>query len=378
VQTAPPAATADGQQAVENVADWPHAQAGVCGGPGGLLPILTSKPLAEPTGLRLTVGAFGIRTVDLDTGVVSAKPQVALRDGNVVQDRRTLGSTSYLLVNSCGGTARVLSYAPGRPATNLSSDIAVGQLFGDGSDGIWMATFGKTGLSSAALQVQLVRLDRPGTVLLPANSFPLTFSGHRVVCELLSPSGMQQTRLVVFDTALHRVVRDLGPASSFTPSQNVLIWTSQACSAATTCQLHTYDVRTGIGTVRGYALPVEAGLTGGVLSPDGRRLAFQLPRMEPDLRFTTALPGSPSDLVVLDLRTGVLDPVPNLELPPGASVGLSFSNDGRWLVAAVTGDQRSQLLAWRSGLTQPLVSSARLPGPIADPVPFLIAPSARG
>jgi hypothetical protein len=375
VQTAPPAATADGQQAVENVADWPHAQVGVCGGPGGLLPILTSKPLAEPTGVRLTVGGYGIRTVDLDTGLVSAKPQVALRDGNVVQDRRVQGGTSYLLVGSCGGTSRVLSYTPGRPATNLSSNLASGQLFGGGADGVWMATFSSIVLSSAALQVQLVRLDRPGTVLLPANSFPLTFSGHRVVCELLSPNGMEMTRLVVFDTRSHRVVRDLGPASSFTTSQTEVLWASQLCSAASTCQLHSYDVRTGIGTERGYALPVTAALSFGVLSPDGRRLAFQLPRLEADPRYTTSFPSTPSDLVVLDLPTGVLEPVPNLELPPSTTVGLTFSNDSRWLVAAVTGDRDSQLLAWRSGLTQPLVSPAKLPGPIADPVPFLIAPS---
>src|SRR6185503_13418052 len=149
--------------------------------------------------------------------------------------------------------------------------------------------------------VQLVRLDRPATVQLPANSFPLTFSGHRVVCELLSTTGMQPTRLVVFDIALHRVIRDLGPASSFTASQNVLVWTSQPCSAATTCQLHTYDVRTETDTTRGYALPVEAGLAGGVLSPDGHRLAFQLTRMTADPRYTTTLPGAPSDLVLLDL-----------------------------------------------------------------------------
>jgi hypothetical protein len=291
-----------------------------------------------------------------------------------VMDRRTLGGTSYLLVSSCGGTNRVLSYASGRPATNLSSDIAVSQLFGGGTDGVWMATFSKIVLSDAVLQVQLVRLDRPGTVLLPANSFPLTFSGHRVVCELLSPTGMQ-TRLVVFDTALHRVVRDLGPASSFTPSQNVLVWTPQACSAVASCPVLTYDVRTGVETVRGYSLPVEAGVTGGVLSPDGRRLAFQLPRMEPEPRYTTPLPGSPSDLVVLDLRTGVLEPVPNLELPPGTTIGLTFSSDSRWLVTAVTGERGSQLLAWHSGLTQPLASAAKLPGPIADPVPFLLGPA---
>ena len=71
----------------------------------------------------------------------------------------------------------------------------------------------------------------------------------------------------------------------------------------------------------------------------------------------------------------MLEPVPNLELPPGSVLGLTFSADSRWLVTAVTGDQDSQLLAWRSGLTQPLVSPARLPGPIADPVPFLAAPA---
>lgn len=377
VQTAPPAATANGQQAVENAADWPRAKVGVCGGPGGLLPILTSQPLAEPTGVRLTVGGFGIRTVDLDTGLVSATPQVALRDGNVVRDRRQLGNTSYLLVDSCGGTSRVLSYAPGRPATNLSSNLAADRLFGSGADGVWMATFSKIELSSAALQVQLVRLDRPAAALLPPDSFPVAFNGHRVICELLSPNGMELTRLVVFDTVLHRVVRDLGPEASFTSSRTEVLWTSQLCSAATTCQLHTYDVRTGISTVRGYALPVEAGLDGGVLSPDGRRLAFQLPRMAPDPRYTTQLPGGPSDLVVLDLPTGVLEPVPNLELPPGSTVGLTFSSDSRWLVTAVNGEDGSQLLAWRSGLTQPLASPARLPGPMADPVPFLAAPAPR-
>lgn len=376
VQTAPPAATADGQQVTEELPGWPKAQVGVCGGPGGPLPILTSRPLTEPTGVRLTIGGYGIRTVDLDSGVVSSKPQVALRDGNVVQDRRTLGSTSYLLVGSCGGTNRVLSYAPGRPATNLSSNLAAEQLFGGGADGVWMATFAAP--ASAALQVQLVRLDRPGAVLLPPDSFPLALSGHRVVCEQLSPYGLGMTTLVVFDTRLHRVVRDLGPATSFTTSRTTVLWTSQLCSAASDCQLRSYDVRTGISTIRGYALPVESALNSGVLSPDGKRLAFQLPRLESDPRFAISLPGNPSDLVVLNLQSGVLEPVPNLELPPGTTVGLTFSNDSRWLVTAVTGDQGSRLLAWRSGLTQPLASPAKLPGPIADPVPFLLTAAPSG
>ena len=371
VLAAPPAVTADGQQAGENVPAWPQAAKGGCGGPGGLLPILTTKPLAEPTGVRLTVGSFGIRTVQLDTGAVSSKPQVVLRDGNLVLDRRTVGNTSYLMVGSCGGNVRVLSYAPGRPATNLGNNVAATQLFGNGADGAWMASFLPATQTPAALQVQLVRLDRPGKMLLPANSFPLAFSGHLVVCESVSPTGSQPARLVIFDIVGHRVVRDLGLAGSFSQSQGVVIWTSQPCSAPGSCQLHIYDVRTGIGTERNYALPVESGVTGAVLSPDRSRLAFQLPRLSGDPRYSTELPGTPSDLVVLNLGTGVLEPVPNLELPPGSWVAMAFSADSRWLVTAVTGQHGPQLLAWRSGLTSVLASSAQLPGPVPDPVPLL-------
>jgi hypothetical protein len=371
VQTAPPAVTVDGQQAAETLQSWPHAATGVCGGRGSLLPILTSRPLAEPTGVRLVVGGFGIRTVDVDSGAVSASPQVALREGNLVLDRRTLGATSYLMVGSCGGSIRVLSYAAGRPARNLGNDIAATLLFGNSTDGVWMASFLPGTQTSAALQVELVRLDRPGRVLLPANSFPLAFSGHLVVGETISPSGMKPPELIVFDSARRRIVRDLGPASSFSQSRGVVIWTSQPCSAATSCQLHTFDVRTGRSTTRGYSLPVEAGVTGAVLSPDRGRLAFQLPRMSGDPRYSTDIPGTPSDLVVLNLGTGILEPVPNLELPPGSQVAMAFSPDSRWLVTAVTGQRGPQLLSWRSGLTTVLASSARLPGPVPDPVPLL-------
>ena len=371
VRTAPPAVTADGQQASEEAQDWPHASSGRCGGPGGLLPILTAKPLAEPTRVRLTVGSFGIRTVDLDTGVVSLTPQVALRDGNLVLDRRSVGNTSYLLVGSCGGSIRVLSYAPGRPSVNLGNDIAADVLFGNPADGVWMASFVPGTQTPAALQVQLIRLDRPGKVLLPANSFPLAFSGQLVVCEVVSPIGNEPTRLVVFDRSRNRVVRDLGPASSFSHSQGVVIWTSQPCSAASSCQLHTYDARTDSDTNRAYALPVESGVSGAVLSPDRSRLAFQLPRMSGDPRYSTEIPGTPSDLVVLNLASGILEPVPNLELPPNSQISMTFSADSRWLITAVAGQYSTQLLAWRSGLSEVLASSARLPGPTSDPVPLL-------
>ncbi|MEO6704168.1 MAG: hypothetical protein ABI140_13735 [Jatrophihabitantaceae bacterium] len=351
---------------------WPSAPTGVCGGPGQLLPVLSSKPLTEPTHVRLVVGSNGIRTVDLDDGSVSAKPQVVLREGNLVMDDRQLGGVNYLIVNSCGGALRLLRQRAGEElATSGIGNLASSSLFGNAADGIWAATFtAGTTLAEARLQVTMTRLDRPGTILLPANSFPISLDGDLVVCETLSANGTGPQKLVVYDRSRHRIVHELGAMTTVTSSQGRVLWTSVACSAASTCPLHSYDLRSQRTSVRNYALPVESGITGAVLSPDLGRLAFQLPRMTSDERYQTRLSGVPSDLVVLNLASGILEPIPNLELPPGTNVGMTFSRDSRWLVVGVTDAHGPKLLAWRSGLDAPLASSARLPGPVPDPVPL--------
>ena len=352
---------------------WPSASTGPCGGSGQLLPILATKPLTETTRVRLVVGSDGLRTVSLDDGTVSAAPRVMLRAGSLVTDTRTVGSTRYLVVNSCEGGLRSLRQAPGQLPTTAVGNLASSSLFGDAGNGVWVSTFSQgTTLAEAQLQVSLVRLDQPGRILLPANSFPVQFNGTLVVCQTVPLTGAGPQQLIVYDTVRHRISQYLGPVITLTSSQDRVVWTSVGCSAASSCPLHIYNGLTNRATVHSYALPVEAGVAGGVLSPDLSRLAFQLPRMIGDQRYRTGISGQPSDLVVLNLASGVLEPVPNLELPPGTSVGLSFSKDARWLVIGLTDARGPKLLVWRSGLNAALASAAQLPGPVPDPLPFQV------
>ena len=64
---------------------------------------------------------------------------------------------------------------------------------------------------------------------------------------------------------------------------------------------------------------------------------------------------NPADLVVLDLTTGLADPVPGLELAPGVypnSVG--FSADSSWLIVTLPTDGAVDVYSWQSPLSLPL------------------------
>ena len=111
-----------------------------------------------------------------------------------------------------------------------------------------------------------------------------------------------------------------------------------------------------------------------MFSPDGTLAAFQLTRARPDPRFAAAAAGQPSDVAVLHLRTGRVDIVPGLELPPLTWAGLAFDATGRWLLATVSQGDRGELLAWRPGMPGPALVTS-LPGPLVEAPPLLPAPS---
>jgi hypothetical protein len=79
-------------------------------------------------------------------------------------------------------------------------------------------------------------------------------------------------------------------------------------------------------------------------------------------------------VVVLHLRTGRLDMVPGLELPPGTWAGLAFDATGNWLLATVSEGSHGELLGWRQGMPGPALVTS-LPGPLEGPPPLLPAPS---
>jgi hypothetical protein len=111
-----------------------------------------------------------------------------------------------------------------------------------------------------------------------------------------------------------------------------------------------------------------------VFSPSGAVAAFQLARARPDPRVTTGHPLPPADVAVLHLRTGRLDIVPGLELPPGTGAGLAFDATGSWLLATVSEGDHGELLAWRHGMPGPALVT-RLPGPLMAPPPLLVPSS---
>jgi len=146
------------------------------------------------------------------------------------------------------------------------------------------------------------------------------------------------------------------------------------------CTLEAVNLTTGRPTAT-VELPAGRALISGdvaspVFSPDGRLAAFQLTRAGPRPRFAAAVAALPSDVAVLHLRTGRLDIVPGLELPPRTWAGLAFDATGRWLLATVSEGEYGQLLAWRQGMPGPALVTG-LPGPLVGPPALLPAPSWR-
>jgi hypothetical protein len=173
------------------------------------------------------------------------------------------------------------------------------------------------------------------------------------------------------------VLRRLGGGFPMGAAGHVLLVSLHGCPwppAYGTCALESIDLTTGrpIATAELPAgrIPVWGDLASPVFSPGGTLAAFQLARARPDPRFAATAPGPPSDVAVLHLRTGRLDIVPGLELPPRTWAGLAFDATGSWLLASVSEGDHGELLAWRQGMPGPALVTS-LPGPLVEAPPLL-------
>ena len=343
---------------------WPTAP-GACGAEARL-PLLSTEPLRERTGLTVLVGGAGLRRVSVDSGRVSR-----LADGEVTW----LASSAvgrHAIRNRCSPRmtfqhGAVLAVGRNR-ATELSRAPADGLV--SAPDTTWAFTF-----PTDPTRRPMVLRPVDGR---PAVRLPLGFEASAATSSAFLGSlpigdepgagfelaAVSRARL----TDVHRLGRGFVAAAT----DAVTVISRSDCDETTSCVLTRLDAG---GDLRDYRLPRGRTPTSGfVLSPDRSRLAFQLARVEPDPRYDSEHPGGPSDLVVLDLRTGQLDVVPGIELAPKASVGLAFGPDSRWLVVSVNEGRRTRLLVWRPGLPQPLVSPARLPGLVLYDAPVLTLP----
>jgi len=353
---------------------WPTSPA-ACGSVR-YLPLITADPLRERTGSRVQLGGQSVHTVDLDARSSVPTPGLDLSSLQFVTQLVPGRDASYALLQTCESTDTSSVVRVGRNASTiaLSSDRHIDSLFGDGRGGVWAAEVADIPTDGPIL---LRRLDGPGAVRLPAGLSPVAIYGHQLIGLTTASDGRRSESsgaLVSYDLASRRLGRTLGTASSLTVDRDVLLWLDQPCTATADCVLHRYDLASGAESARGYPLPVQTSIVGGVLSPDGTRLAFPLSRLYEGPHIDDAGFGPPLDVAVLHLDSGQLETVAGLTLPPTELPGLAFAGNGDWLVIAVNEGRRAELLLWRQGAPRVLRPDLRVDDLMLQSPPVLALP----
>jgi len=351
---------------------WPTAPE-ACGGDAEL-PVVSSTPAKQRTGIKLLVGGVGLGTVDFDSGHIAALPNVHPRSGEYVVGLLATSQT-YAVSSTCATTGLPSVSRLVRIGTDGNTGVvplpgSLGTVFGDGPQ-VWGVTFPDDLHPNGFL----VPLDGGKRVRLPAGFWPVAITRGVVVGNLDSASTGGGS-LVLVDAATGLLRTDLGAGQPLAIGHGVVLWAADCyASIDKPCTLHRRSVAGG-ATVD-YRLPRSPGFTAGVIRPDGRLLAFTLERGTPELRYQSGHPIPPADVAILHLDTGTVDVVPGIEVPAKQAPGLTFSADGRWLVVALNAGTRTRLLAWRAGLTRPYESRA-ISGLVWGPPAIIVLPPRAG
>jgi hypothetical protein len=350
---------------------WPSA-AGACGSAVDLPQIHLVGQHADVHG-NVLVGGAGLRQVTLGGAVSGPLPGLP-EHGRLVTNVVAGPGAAYAFDTPCvSSTASVRLYRIAAGAAHrlrTTADALLG-----GPHLAWAVIY----RPRAVLTRALTPLTRGRAVRSATDPVADTAAGL-VVVAYQPPPGQRHTVELV-DPNTGAVLRRLGEGSPMGAAGHVLLVSLHGCVAPpahSVCTLESVNLNTGrpmaTAELPAGRVPTSGDLASPVFSPDGTLAAFQLARTWPDPRFAAAFPGPPSDVVVLHLRTGRLDMVPGLELPPGTWAGLAFDATGSWLLATVSEGSRGELLAWRPGMTGPALVTS-LPGPLEGPPPLLPAPS---
>ena len=352
---------------------WPST-AGACGSSVDLPQIHLARQHAH-VHARLLIGGAGLREVTLGGAVSGPLPGLP-EHGRLVTNVVAGPGAGYAFDTPCSsstGSVRIYRIVAGAAhRLGVSADALIG--------GPHFA-LAMTYRSSAVLTQVLSPPAGSHAARFRSSTDPVADTTAGLVVVPLRPLAGQRHAVELVDPNTGVVLRRIGQGFPMGAADHVLLVSLHDCPGVltqSTCTLESVDLSTGrpIATIKLPAgrFPVGGDLSSPVFSPDGTLAAFQLARAGRDPRFTAAFPGPPSDVVVLHLRTGSLDVVPGLELPPGTWAGLAFDPTGRWLLATVSEGDRGELLAWRRGMPGPALVTS-LPGPLDEAPPLLPVPS---
>ncbi len=346
---------------------WPSG-AGACGSTA-YRPLMSRQPLTARTGVRVLVGGYGVRLVDADTGTARPIRGIPADARRMISPLVSAAGAVYARSAQCDGSAAMVY----RLANGTARPVAAGNVADllAGTTRVWVVS--DPDAPTRPVVLRLLGSDR--SLTLPPDAYPIadTTAGLVVAADQGDP-GSKPPAVTVLDPATGRPVRTLGAGRPLAADRVQVLLLSGRCDqgqALPSCTVARVDVRSGQVRDR-YPLPGgRVPASAGVVSRDGRLVAFQLARVYADPRFDPGHPLPPSDLAVLHLDTGQLNTVPGLEFAPKTAAGLVFGADSYWLFATVSDGDHAHLLAWHPGLDAPQ-SVARLPGPVAWAPPLLI------
>lgn len=352
---------------------WPSA-AGACGSAVDLPQIHLSRK-HPGVHVRLLIGGTGVREVTPGGAVSGPLPGLPKR-GRVVTNVVAGPRAAYAFDTPCtSSTASVQIYRIGASAAHrlgVSADALIG-----GPHLAWALSY----RSSTVLTQVLTPVAGSRAVRFSSGRDPIADTAAGLVVVRYRPLAGQRHAVELVDPNTGVVLRRIGDGFPMGAADHVLLVSLHGCTASPaphTCTLESFDLNTGrpMATIKLPAgrMPTGGDLSSPVFSPNGTLAAFQIARAKPDPRYAAAPLGPPSDVAVLNLRTGKLDIVPGLELPPATWAGLAFDPTGRWLLATVSEGDHGDLLAWRPGMSGPALLTS-LPGPLAEAPPLLPAPS---
>jgi hypothetical protein len=343
---------------------WPTTP-GACGA-DVLLPIVSSTPPAERTAIQVLLGGDRLRLVDFDSGRATTLPDEVVRPGEYAAVLAGDPITAYATTGSCDEAAPYAMLRVGvdhqvsviRPLGPTESPLT------DGNH-LWIASFASDIDNPYGTIAPLAGGQR---VRLPLGFYASAIVGDTVVGLMQPDPGISPTWLALVDARTGRLQAKLDQhVAPLATGAGQVFWTSGCHDDPSSCTLHHRAIAGGKTT----ASPLPRPACCGVVSPDGKTLAFLLDRPTP-VSDIEGHPLPPLDIATLHLDTGRLEIVPGIELPAKSQPALAFTKEG-WLVIALDAGSRTRLLAWHPGLRQ-VYETAALPG-VVHPPPTLVITS---